>query len=270
MIDDPARGGGASQGPYGAGKALAFEDGGTYVYGAADITGAYAYGPAPAEAGARSVVREILYLRPAAVVIFDNAEPAKADYKRSIVFNFPFSAAPRLNKRAILGQVGNAAFRVFSMAPTPPAIDLEERFGTTPGDEAAGIHTWAARINGVAGDKSRFLTVFSAAKAQDDGDFAGIKPTMGWSNGVVLSDGTATSAVFFAPKGSKAFSCELPAKGAVDLYVAGMEPQKSYKLSATPSAQGVVVHVDQAPGGDMSSATGVFRARLEQRAKTKL
>ena len=198
-------------------------------------------------------------------------EPLKPGYSRSAVFNFPLRPAPRLTGPAVIGTVGDATFRLFSVAPTPPAVDLEKRFGTNSGDEANGIYTWAARISGKPGDAtSRFLTVFSAAKVQPDGKFAGMKATLGWSNGVILSDGTTTTAVFFVPKGSKSFSFELPPLGAVEMYVLGMEPGKTYKLTATPSDQGVAGHIAQAAGGDMSSAAGVFRVRLEQRAKAKL
>jgi len=271
MIDDLGKQTGLSQGPFGERKTLAFEDGGSYVYASADITGAYASDPSKKTSNsAKRVTRDILYLRPATIAMMDYVEPSDPSYPRSILFNFP--GAARLSPAAtILTEFQRGAIlKIFSVSSEEAPMEVFERYGMREGDRENDVATLGLAIPGKPGDaKTRFMTVLSAAKGVKDEEFNGFAPFYGGTNGVVMKSDQINIAAMWATRGSTSYTVPLPNVGEMDVYILGLAPGKAYAVTLQPQNEGqlLALTVQQAPKGTQSSAAGVLFLHLAPKKK---
>jgi heparin/heparan-sulfate lyase len=103
------------------GRITAYVDKGTYMYTAGDFTNSYS------KKKAKKVTRQIVYLRPDTIVIFDRVESTDPDFRKAIVFQ-PMKLPEKKGPHYI---VTNGAGRLFIQPLSPADPDIQLFHGDT-------------------------------------------------------------------------------------------------------------------------------------------
>lgn len=194
-----------------------FEDGGSYVYTLAtkleDMYRPFAAGP-----GVATWSRQVVYLRPNRVVVYDRTQKGRADYDQYLAFNFPgaptSAAAAAGTTRMNVSYAGNFAGAMTSVLP---AGATSKPFAMYPG--APSNKVWQLQLRAPdASASQRWLTVF---------DLSGSATAVAQATSVTVDTSNAVGARLAASDGN---SVVLSSTGNAGTAIAG---PVAYRIPAT-------------------------------------
>jgi hypothetical protein len=232
-----------------------YEDGGTYVLAVGQLLEDM-YRPFQTICNATPVTswsREVIYLRPSQLVVFDKTTVCNASLDQYLAFHFPGSpvevaAATGVHRFDV--NAGAFAGSMTTVLPQNAAITMTDKLDT---DSTVWGKVWRTEVRptGVAAASRTWLTVFDAATAPSL--VAAATPVTG-ATGTVLAAAGGNTVVVFA--GTATVSYAVPAVQSRHI-VSDLTAGAGYTVTVTASGGNHIVTV--APGGTRkASANGVL------------
>ncbi len=267
FIDLPGKTTSFSQGTSKDGSTVDFEDVGRYVYVRANITGAYSEDPSGAkQIRARKVEREVFYLRPSALVIFDTVETRDPAWRKGLLFHFPSHAPPTADDRGVELVSGKARLGIYPMRPDGLSLEVFRQYGTRPGDREKGVYTWGARVLTEPGERvTRFLTTISAFEDGVEGGTAErpvIQPFEARGYLAILQCFEKFVAVGPSASPDKTMTLTLPIISPLDLYITGMKRSGFYSVTMKMDYVFSIVRITPVAKGSPTSPAGILGINL--------
>ena len=257
------------QGYWGRRSTRAFENGESYVFVSADITGAYAppdWRPEIRHA-VEKLTRDLVYIRPNHFVVVDRVRTAKDSYGKWLVFHFANAAEPTVAGAQVESRYGSAKIVIQSLLPEKVSIEKHRTLSLRcNNDPKCPSFTWRIQISPEGHKQDQvFLQLLVAADAgAPSGKLLGtpIHVEAGNAVGVLVPRQGGPVAVLVNPEGNGAggpVRYTLTTTGRTYHLLFGMAPGGRYRVESASTADGLRISALPDPAGSLvATSAGVL------------